>query len=27
MREAEGNNLLQKTGDELRKLFVKPAKK
>ncbi|MEX2680813.1 MAG: ketol-acid reductoisomerase [Candidatus Sigynarchaeota archaeon] len=27
MREAEGNNLLQKTGDELRKLFVKPSKK
>ncbi|MBN2152240.1 MAG: ketol-acid reductoisomerase [Candidatus Lokiarchaeota archaeon] len=27
MREAEGSNLLQKTGDELRKLFVRPAKK
>nr|MDO8110193.1 ketol-acid reductoisomerase [Candidatus Sigynarchaeota archaeon] len=27
MREAEGDNLLQKTGDELRKMFVKPAKK
>jgi ketol-acid reductoisomerase len=27
MREAEGNNLLQSTGDELRKLFVKPVRK